>query len=455
MVPRRYHNELLNINMLSKVRNILGFRFINLRPTSHVPRTTSQKGMALILVLGAITVMTAMAVEFAYNTNINYHLARNELDRLKAEYLAKSAYRFMQIELKFDRLFRQVVQSQNLGQFLGGSANLPLCQQFPMTTSLIRAVFLSGEGAADLPPEFKKMVSINQQSEAAEFLKFEGDFDAECIDESTKINLNSFADLNPLQRVEEGYNAYDQYKLFLMKFLGNEDYKDAFEKVNVKVADVVRNIGDWVDSNEQINELQGVEAGPEMVLYDRLAVGYPVKNGKLTTLEEAFLIDGVADDWFVPLEKYFTVYGDGTVNVCNADDAVIQSVIRRYVEGNPALPPIRLDEPETMVSLVTAVREGCAMGGVGNALKQQIATSLNTAIGAASGGAQAPSPGGGTGGGTQPATGGFASLIAAEPRFFSLILTGTVADTTIRIKAVLDVKEADPKKWKLLYWRIY
>lgn len=409
-----------------------------------------------MLVLGSIVIISAMAIEFAYNTNVNYHLALNDLDRLKATYLAKSAFRFMQIELKFDRLFRQVVQTQNLGQFLGGNANMPLCKQFPISTGLIRAVFMGGgEGAAALPEEFQKMISMSQQEEAGEFLSFEGDFDAECTDESTKINLNSFYGLNPLQRVTEGYNSYDRLKLDIQKFLSAEGYRETFEDLNIKSADVVRNIADWVDTNELINEMGGVEAGPEISVYDRIGAQYPVKNGKMTTLDEAFLVDGVVDAWFAPLKQYFTVYGDGLVNVCGAEDVVIQSVIIRYFEATPNLPPIRLDDPETMGKLITAVQEGCSMGGIGNQLKQQIATSLNAAIGAlTSGGVET---GTGAEGGAQPSSAatGFANYISADPRFFNLSLTGVVGDISVRVKAVLDVRGSNPNQWKLLYWRIY
>lgn len=412
--------------------------------------------MALILVLGAVAIMTAMAVEFAYNTNVAYHLAQNELDRLRAQYLAQSAYRFMQVELKFDRMFRQVVQSQNLGQFLGANANLPLCQQFPISTGLIRAVFLGGEGAAELPPELKKVVTINQAEEAQEFLNFDGDFDGECLDESTKINFNFFYGLDPFQKGAEGQqNAYDRYKIDITKFLSVEAYKEVFEDADVKPADAVRNIADWVDANEVINELEGVQAGPEMSLYDRMDKGYPVKNGKLSTPDEVYLVDGVVDEWYAPLAKYFTVYGDGqTVNVCTADDVIVQIIIRRYVESDPSLPPVKLDDAETMAKLVNAVKDGCAMGGQGNQLKQQISQSLATAIGAAAAGGEAAEGGTPAGTGGTAAT-GFASYLSVEPRYFGLVLTGVVGDTTVRIRSVLDVKEADPKKWKLLYWRIY
>jgi len=416
-----------------------------LKVNSGITNLKSQNGIALIMVLGAIVIISAMAIEFAYNTNVNYHLAKNNLDRLKAEYLAKSAFRFMQVELKFDRLFRQVVQSQNLAQFLGSTANVPLCKQFPISTALIRAVFMGDKGSEALPDELKKMVSISQQEEAGEFLSFEGDFDGECIDESTKLNLNAFYGLNPLQKVGEGYNAYDRLKLDIQRFLSAEEYKETFEDLNIKVTEVVRNIADWVDTNEVINELKGVEAGSEISIYDRIGAQYPVKNSKLISLDEVFLIDGVHDSWFNPLKKYFTIYGDGLVNVCGAEDVVIQNVIVKYFEMTPNLPPIRLDDAETMAKLVSAVKDGCNMGGIGNQLRQQIVTSLNAAIGSIGGGEAQTDVGGS----------GFANYISSEPRFFSLLLTGMVGDIAVKIKAVIDVKSGNPAQWRLLYWRIY
>jgi len=304
-----------------------------------------------------------------------------------------------------------------------------------------------------MPEEFKGMVSVSAESDAQDFLDFEGDFDGECIDEATKINLNIFSNLDPAQKVGEGYNQYDSAKIDLANFLGKESYRELFEKAGVKVGDVVRNIADWVDPNEMINEIGGVEAGPEIVLYERTDAKYPIKNGKLTTLDEVYLVDGVIDEWFFPVMKFFTIYGDGAVNICRADILVIQNVIRRYVERNPNLPPIRLDDPETMEKLVAAVSDGCSMGGIGDQQKQQIATSLDAAIGALGGTVERdenqPE--------TPPASGQsiLSQMITSESRFFRLVLTGSVGDISVKINAVLDVGDANPNRWKLLYWRLY
>jgi hypothetical protein len=152
-------------------------------------------------------------------------------------------------------------------------------------------------------------------------------------------------------------------------------------------------------------------------------------------LLEAYLIDGVVDQWFEPMKEYFTIYGDGTVNVCTTSKEVVEGLIYRYVDANPNLPPLRLEDQEEMDRLTSAITEACGAGGTGTQLAQQVAQALDTAIGAIAGttGAQPPA----TGAATPPAAGttpgstaggaaatGCAAYISTEPRYFSLKLTG-------------------------------
>ena len=429
----------------------------------------NSRGVALMLVLSAISVLTVMGVEFAYNTSVYYNLAQNELDRLKAYYLAKSAYSFMQLELKFDRMFQQTVQSQNLGQFLGENAQLPLCQQFPLSTGLIRAVFSGGgieglmSGAAgaegvegeegEVPEEIEDMrkgASMSQEQGASDFLQFEGDFDGECVDESTKIDLNGFYGLSQSPGTEGTASAFDQYKQFIFRFLSQPRFRLLFDKADVRIPDVVNNIGDWIDGNREMNDFDNRVGGAEVSLYQKEEAPYSVRNGKLITLLETYLVEDVVDDWFQPMMDFFTVYGDGKVNVCTTSEEVLKSLIQRYVDDTPGLPPLRLEDPEEMGRLTGAVTEACAQGGTGDALKQAINTGLATAIGSIAGEQE-----GETTTTTGAAAGGFGNYVSTDRRYFSLKLAGQMNDITVRIKAVIDVKEADPLKWKLLYWKVY
>lgn len=422
----------------------------------------NQSGVALLLVLSAIVIITTMATEFAYNTNVNYHLALNDRDRLKAHYLAMSSYRFMLVELKFDKMFQRTIQQQNLGQFMGSEANIPLCQQFPISTQLIRAVFVeSGEGdegaeggGSAIPAEFSKMISIEQREAAREFLNVDGDFDGECVDEGKKINLNAFAQWKPDQPVATGLNDFDKFKAYLIQFLKNPSYEDAFEKAGVRPEDVVRNIADWVDTNERVNELGGVMGAPEDSMYTSKDLSYPLKNFKFTTPQEVYLVEGVTDDWYAPLENRFTIYGDEKIDVCNADQDVVISLVRRYVESMEESPAIDFNNPEVTDALGVAVSDGCAMGGVGNQLANNVSTAVDNKIKELSGVAIEIQQPGTTPTTTSSATPtGFGAFIATERRFFALKMTGMSGDTAVTIRAVIDVKETDPKKWKLVYWQ--
>ncbi len=433
-------------------------------------RLFNKKGVALMLVLSAIVVLSTVLVEFAYNTNVNYNLAMNERDRLQSYYLAKSAYSFMLLELKFDRMFRQIVQSQNLAQYLGGAANMPLCQQFPLSTGLIRAVFTGGgleglmggaggeegdtEGGEESQIEDKieslqRGASVSAEKMASEFLEFEGDFDGECIDEGTKINLNGFAGLSKTSAGDGKPSPFDEYKQYLYKFLSDKKYESLFEDSELQISQIVDNIGDWIDTDAEINEMSGRSGGAERSIYDRLGVPYQARNSKLITLFESYLIDGVTDLWFPELQDNFTVYGDGKINPCTAPREIVESLIVRYISSTPDLPPVRTNDIDEMNRLYDSINTACADGGIGDQAASRIADALDRAIRGTTDEDQGTGQTGGQGGST------FASYLTSSSRFFTLKLAGQAGDTTVRIRAVLDVENQDPKKWKILYWRIY
>lgn len=411
-----------------------------------------------MLVLSAIVLLSSVIVEFAYNTSVYYNLALNERDRLQAYYMAKSAYSFMLLELKFDKQFRKIVETQNLSQYLGGNAQLPLCQQFPLSTGLIRTVFaggIAGQGATTGEPEateteadaqveeLQKGTSLSQEKNAQDFLQFEGDFDAECSDEGAKINLNGFAGLSRTATTDGTLTPYDQYKKFLYDFLSKASYKPLFEEADVEVGTAVDNIADWIDPDSENNQMNGRTAGSERTSYDRLQLDYQPRNGKLMTLLEAYLIDGVSDYWFEPLEDSFTVYGEGKINLCTAGEDVVTSLILRYLSMNPLYASIKVSD-EQVETMRKAVSSLCSDGTVPNELGAKVEIEIAKVLGT-----EGSETGGANAEGKR-----FADLISAEPRFFSLKLSGQVVDTVVRVSAVVDAKDADPKKWKLFYWRV-
>lgn len=400
------------------------------------------KGIAIMLVLSAIMILSMIALEFVYGTNINYRLALNEKERLQAFYLAESSLNLMKLEIALDKQARAVIAGSPLSQYvsLGGSA--PLCQQLPLSTSVIKAFFIGGQIPGEEGEEAGETEepagapTIFETERATEFLSFDGDFDGSCEDETSKLNLNFFSTMDPMQKtLAAGPNQYDAHKIVLANFLKNERFNKLFEGVPPeKIEEIVRNVADWVDKDSQINDMGGLTRGEEEGIYKDPP---QVKNAKFLSLDEVYLVEGVEDDWFEPIEGMFTVYGGNRVNVCQAADEVLWALIFSYAGQRGDVPPIDPRNEEMREKLIGTVRMSCEAS---SPQASQIGADLDQALGVAPG---------------QPAGAGFANMITTEPQFYSLKLTGQVGNTVVNIKTVLDTRDPSPRRWKTVYYKIY
>lgn len=415
----------------------------------------NQSGVALMIVLSAITFLTAVGIQFAYDTNVNYHLAMNDKENLQAFMLAESAINLMKLELKLEKELRSQAASAAQGQSLNANLNAPLCQQFPISTDMIRSLFLGDTSAGEAPAkkgaekgtdektgENKQMAFVGgmQVETAQEFLDFTGDFEGECIDESSKFNLNIFFNKDPQATVVAGLNDYDKAKQLLINILQRPEHKNLFTGDPKKqTVDIARNIADWVDSNDRMNDQGGLSTGSESSLY-KAGGEYDVKNGKFLTLEELFKVAGIEDDWFLPIKDNFTVYGEDKVNICLATDEVVAALIVQYANSNPNVADVDPNDKERARQLVEVVKNGCT--GV-----KPDAAAISTALNAALGSTQQTSGEGGS-------TADFSSMITTESRFYTLIGKGRVGETEVKVTAVLDTKETQAANWKFVYWRV-
>src|SRR3990167_10793033 len=63
----------------------------------------NQKGIALLMVLSTIAVLTVAMVELGTNSRINYRMAVHNKERVQAYYLAKSGLNFSKLILKYNK----------------------------------------------------------------------------------------------------------------------------------------------------------------------------------------------------------------------------------------------------------------------------------------------------------------------------------------------------------------
>lgn len=433
----------------------------------------NESGIALMLVLSAVTMFTFLTIQFADTTNVNYNLALNEKERVQAYFLARSSIELLKLELKLEKQMRANIGSSAASSAITGNLSGPLCSQFPLSTSLIRSMFLGeqpadeGEAApaeggetGEAPPAESTgpahFISGLQVEAAKEFLDFEGDFEGTCEDEGGKFNLNIFLNKPPEAEVLSGVNDYDKSKQILIALLSRPELKKLFPKdANRKINELVRNIADWVDSNDLVNEMGRTTVGSETSLYPLGEAEYPVKNNRFLTLDEIFMVAGVTDSWFLPIANKFTVYGEDKINVCLATDEVVEALIVQFANTNQNIPDVNPEDKKKMKALVDVVKNGC--GGV-NPSTTEIANALYSAL-TATGTLETETPPAeeGTTAPAAPSGGGaadFEKLITTQSRYYTLYGSGIVGETVVKIKAILDTKDVQPARWKFVYWRV-
>ncbi|MCM8784155.1 MAG: type II secretion system protein GspK [Candidatus Omnitrophica bacterium] len=119
------------------------------------------------------------------------------------------------------------------------------------------------------------------------------------IDEERKINLNT-KDLNALR----------MFVVNLMDIINRGGQ-------TILTSDIIEAIIDWRDKDEITPEGE-----TENDYY-----GYINRNGEFKILEELLLLKGMDKEKFNILQKYFTIYGNGKININTAEEKVLSAIV--------------------------------------------------------------------------------------------------------------------------------
>ncbi len=408
----------------------------------------NQRGVALMMVLGAILILSTMVVEFAYNSHVAYELAASERDRLKAFYLARSGLSLLKLELKYERNVRS--QFADLLKDLKGtgiSAD-PLCKMVPLSSGLLRGIasgalsdLMGGGGETERDEEAAE--EKNDEGEkpegtpvagAEEFLSFDGDFEASCDPEERKINLNVFR-VDPMTVAAAAggtASAYDSTKELLVSLFVQKDYEEIFHGKPDEARKVVNAIADWADRDDRINEAPGIAGGLEDSEYGGNEFHYKVKNGMYLTVPELLLVAGVGDALYQKLAPNVTVYGDSRINLCQSPEEMVKAFVQKYIQTTPGIAPISEEDTTKWESVIDAIANAC---GSATPRPAEVAQAILATVG-----------------GTDRAV--IERQITTTNRFYRVEASGTVGETTSRIVAVIDTGSANPNLWKTLYFRV-
>ncbi len=229
----------------------------------------NQNGMALLLVLVIITLLTSLLMELSYSTLVDQRLTETFRDSTKAYYLAKGGIAAGRMLLKADK--NDYDSTDELWHT--GIINYPV-----------------GQGAVS--------VAIT-------------DLDG-------KLAINELVNGNNPQTV-----VVDRfYRLF--SSLEIEHLADPAELVAALI--------DWLDTgsqNYQLIQTDGLDipvSGAENDYYQGLANGYSCKNGPLESMDELLLVKGFSQEVVNIVAPYLTVNGSNKININTASDKVLLSL---------------------------------------------------------------------------------------------------------------------------------
>jgi general secretion pathway protein K len=299
------------------------------RPKRRISRAT-RRGVALILVLGALTILAVMLTEAQDESSADFAGALAARDQLVAEYAAKSAVNLSRLIIAAEPTIRGAIgpllAMLNQGQMPG---------QIPIWAHADKALgaFNDQEGQK----AFSTLASID--TKLGKNLGFEGaGFEVRIIDEDSKINVNAAA------RGE----AFSETRLAsqLMGLMFGPQYDPLFSERDADGQFSDRNqicsaIVDFVDPNQDqapcdVGTVTAQAAAPEDSFYSLLDRPYERKNAALDSLEELRRVRGMSEDFWAtfidpdpddPDRRVVSVWGSGAVNINTANPQVILTLI--------------------------------------------------------------------------------------------------------------------------------
>ncbi len=292
----------------------------------------SERGAALLMAVVSVAVLTALAVDLAYETQVRLRAAANARDALRAQALAESgvtmARLVVSIQVALDGASKTIADAtagQTAGQppsgapTTGGAPRPQIWSLVPVNTGLAQALF-GDPGAAAAGP------SSGAPAETAistvRYGDFDGGFDARLEDEAQKIDvqLSSLRTDRAVQQRVEG----------LLRLLCDSKWDPLFSRDQAdgqrySRSDLVLHLRDWVDDDRKGSSLVAVFSGgscnfevghpafeetfsDEDRPYDRGKDRYKAKNARLDSLEELHLVAGVNDAFMAAFSERFTVY---------------------------------------------------------------------------------------------------------------------------------------------------
>lgn len=258
----------------------------------------NKSGVALLTAIAALSLMTYLAIEVTYDTQVEYIVNAQNLNRVKAYYAARSG---VDISLLRIKIFQTI--QQKLGKSLPQNGMLDQIWQFPLIWPLVL-------------PDGLNAVDQSQIKEAMKESLMDADFVTSISDEGSKIDITN---LNSPSETLREITKKQLLALFENKIKSDEDFSRKYS--GFRFDEVINSIADWMS-----NKNASLNGGDKKNAYrDRGLENFP-PNRNFRTIQEIRLVKGMTDEFFRILEPVITIYGLKGINPNTATAEVLQSI---------------------------------------------------------------------------------------------------------------------------------
>ena len=276
-----------------------------------------QRGVAMILVMAAIAILTLFSLEFTYTSRVAVRTATYVEAEVEAHLHARAAVELAALVIGSTDSSEQIIAKY--ATMMGGRR--PSINTANYACEFVNA-FCKGEMT------LMGLQLVNLEGHQAVGLK-RGSCGCQSMDDDGRININRVTDLNVKQAV------FDT----LYKVLERNEAVTQIGELDKDMAQLALNIIDWADKDSVKTDiepttrklLEGAGAeGANMVKHS-----YKTKDAPFDTTEEVRLIDGMTDKMWCKLKDQLTVYNTDKLNVNTAPIEVIKALICKNL-ANPA-----------------------------------------------------------------------------------------------------------------------